>query len=203
MIHAKRNKRSNVADKRKEILISAIEVFAQKGYNKANIKEVADKAGVASGTVYLYFKSKDDLLLQAMKTMLDSNLIEIKEKIASEEKAIDKLYMFFYHHIEVFTKKPSMARFLVVELRQSEEFYKRYPTYNPYHEYQSYVQELVKKAIKEGTTLPYNPVTISYLILGAMDAVLTQWLINPESVNLEKVTKEMREVLHNGMKKED
>lgn len=203
MIHAKRHKRSNVLDKRKEILSSAIEVFAQKGYNKASIKEVADKAGVASGTVYLYFKNKDDLLLQAMKTMLDSNLKEIKSKLASEEKSVDKLYMFFYHHIEVFTQNPSMARFMVVELRQSEEFYKRYPAYNPYHEYHSYVQELVKKAIKEGTTLPYNPVTISYLILGAMDAVLTEWLINPESVNLEKITKEIREVLHNGMKKED
>jgi TetR/AcrR family fatty acid metabolism transcriptional regulator len=202
MVHAKRQKRSIVIDKRKEILTAAIDVFARKGYNKANIMEVANKAGVATGTVYLYFKNKDDLLLQAMKTMMDSNLVEIKKKISNEEKSIDKLFMFFYHHIEVFTKKPSMARFLVVELRQSEEFYKRYPSYNPYHEYHDFVQDLVKKAIKEGTTIAYNPATISYMILGAMDTVVTQWLIHPESINLEEVTKEMRAVLHNGMKKE-
>lgn len=202
MIHAKRQKRSIVMDKRKEIISAAIEVFARKGYNKANIMEVAAKAGVATGTVYLYFKNKDDLLLQSMKTMMDGNLAEIKKKLVTEQKSIDKLFMFFYHHIEVFTRKPSMARFLVVELRQSEEFYKRYPSYNPYLEYHDYVQELVKKAIKEGTTFAYNPTTISCIILGTMDAIVTQWIIHPAGINLESVVKEVRQVLHNGMKKE-
>jgi len=200
MIHAKRHKRSIVIDKRKEILTSAIDVFARKGYNKANIMEVAEKAGVATGTVYLYFKNKDDLLLQAMKSMMDINLAKIKQKVAGVEPAIDKLFMFFYHHIEVFTHKPSMARFLVVELRQSEEFYKRYPSYNPYHDYYNFIQELVQQAIKEGTTLPFNPVTVSYIIMGAMDTILTQWLIHPESVNLEEVTHEVREILRHGIR---
>jgi TetR/AcrR family fatty acid metabolism transcriptional regulator len=200
MIHAKRQRRSLVADKRKEILNAAIEVFAQKGYNKASINEVAAKAGVASGTVYLYFKNKDDLLLQAMKTMLDINLQEIKAKVGPVEKSIDKLFMFFYHHVDVFTKKPSMARFLIVELRQSEEFYKRHPSYNPYHEYKDYVQELVTNAIKEGTTKPFNPSTISYLTLGFMDAVLTEWLVNPDKVDLEAITHEIREILRYGIR---
>jgi TetR/AcrR family fatty acid metabolism transcriptional regulator len=203
MVHAKRQKRSLVADKRKEILNSAIEVFAQKGYNNANIVEVAAKAGVASGTVYLYFKNKDDLLLQAMKTMMDSNLEEIKAKADLEEKSIDKLFMFFYHHIEVFAQKPSMARFLIVELRQSEEFYKLHPSYNPYHDYQDYVQELVRNSIKEGTTKPFKPETISYLILGVMDTVLTEWLINPDKIDLESVTNELREIIRFGIRTND
>jgi TetR/AcrR family transcriptional regulator, fatty acid metabolism regulator protein len=200
MVHAKRQKRSIVKDKRKEILASAIEVFARKGYNKANIKEVADKSGVATGTVYLYFKNKDDLLLQAMKTMMDSNLAEIKKKVADVKPAIEKLFMFFYHHIEVFSKKPSMARFLVVELRQSEEFYKRYPSYNPYLEYHAFVVELVKQGIKEGTTKPYNPETISYLILGLMDTMLTQWLRHPDSIDLVAVMNESREIVGSGVR---
>ncbi|MFO7659680.1 MAG: TetR/AcrR family transcriptional regulator, partial [Candidatus Cloacimonadaceae bacterium] len=116
MIHARRQKRSIVVDKRKEILSSAIDVFARKGYSKANIKEIADKAGVATGTVYLYFQNKDDLLLQSMKSMMDVNLEKIKLKVAEVEPAIDRLFMFFYHHVEIFTHKPSMARFLVVEV---------------------------------------------------------------------------------------
>lgn len=203
MVRAKRRKRSPVADKRKELLTAAIEIFAKKGYNKANIKELSDMAGVACGTVYLYFKNKDDLLLQAIKTMMDTNLSQIREKISNIEPSIEKLYMFFYHHIELFTHNPSMAQFLVVELKQSEEFYKKHPTYNPYHEYMDYIHELVTKAVKEGTTLPYNPKTISFIILGTMDALLTQWLVNPESVDLEETVKEIRAVLHNGMKTGD
>jgi hypothetical protein len=110
--------------------------------------------------------------------------------------------MFFYHHVEVFTQRPSMARFLVVELRQSEEFYKRYPTYNPYHEYKTYVMELISLAILEGTTKPYHPETIAFLILGAMDTVLTQWVVNPDSVKLNEVVAELRIILHDGLKTE-
>lgn len=202
MLRATKHKRTIINDKRKAILDSAIEVFAQKGFSKANIQEVANKANVASGTVYLYFKNKDDLLLQAMKTMMDSTLSDIKERIAGVELSVDKLFLFFYHHVEIFTNNPSMARFLIVELRQSEEFYKKHPTYNPYHDYQSFVQELITSAIEEGTTIAYNPVTISYILLGAMDTVLMQWLVSPDSINLEQITNEVREIMHNGMKKE-
>lgn len=202
MIHARRQKRSIVIDKRKEILTAAIDVFARKGYSKANIKEIADKAGVATGTVYLYFQNKDDLLLQSMKSMMDVNLDKIKQKVADVEPAIDRLFMFFYHHIEIFTHKPSMARFLVVEVRQCEEFYKRYPTYNPYHDYADYIIDLVKQAIEQGTTMPFNPITVAYLILGAMDSVLTHWLVNPEEVNLEEVTHEIRAILRHGIRKD-
>jgi TetR/AcrR family fatty acid metabolism transcriptional regulator len=202
VLRATKQKRTIIQDKRKAILDSAIEVFAKKGFSKANIQEVANKADVASGTVYLYFRNKDDLLLQAMKSMMDSTLSEIKSKIANIETSVEKLFLFFYHHCEIFTHNPSMARFLIVELRQSEEFYKKHPTYNPYHEYQSFVQELVTNAIAEGTTMPYNPVVISYILLGAMDTILMEWLINPDRINLEQVTTEVREILHNGMKKE-
>lgn len=202
MLRATKHKRTIIHDKRKAILDSAIEVFAQKGFSKANIQEVANKANVASGTVYLYFKNKDDLLLQAMKSMMDSTLSDIKERIAGVEFSVDKLFLFFYHHVEIFTNNPSMARFLIVELRQSEEFYKKHPTYNPYHDYQSFVQELITSAIEEGTTIAYNPITVSYILLGAMDTVLMQWLVSPDSINLEQITNEVREIMHNGMKKE-
>jgi TetR/AcrR family transcriptional regulator, fatty acid metabolism regulator protein len=198
MIHARRHKRSLVADKRNEILKAAIEVFAKKGFNSASINEVAVKAGVASGTVYLYFKNKDDLLLQAMKTMMDTNLQEIKSKIANVEKPIDKLFLFFFHHVEMFVKRPSMARFLMVELRQSEEFYKKHPTYNPYKEYREYIEQLVSLAMQDGTTKPYNPSTISFIILGFMDNLVTEWLINPEQVDMESTILEMREILKYG-----
>lgn len=200
MIPVKRSRNSKKNDKRTALLNAAIDVFGKRGFIKANISDVAEIAGVASGTVYLYFKNKDDLLLQAMQQMMDQNLKQIKKKLAQIPLAVDKLFMFFYYHVEVFSQHPSMARFLVVELRQSEEFFKRYPTYNPYHDYKELVLELITKSIAEGTTKPYNPETLAFLIIGAMDTVLTQWVIHPESVDLEAVALEMRVILHNGMK---
>jgi TetR/AcrR family fatty acid metabolism transcriptional regulator len=195
---ARRQKKTISSDRRNEILSAAVEVFARKGYNKASITEVATNAGVASGTVYLYFKNKDDLLLQAMKTIMDSNLEGIKQKAARLEKPIDKLFMFFYHHIAMFISRPSMARFLMVELRQSEEFYKIHPSYNPYKDYRDYIEELITLSIEDGTTKPFHPSTIAYVILGFMDNLVTEWLINPEQVDMESAILEVREILKYG-----
>jgi len=199
MIHAKRRKSAQRKDKRHDILRAAVSEFAKKGYNNANINEIAALAEVATGTIYNYFLNKDDLLIQAMHAMVEDTLRSIKKRIAGEPRAVDKLIRFFYEHVSVFTANPVIARFMVVELRQSEEFYKRYPTYNPYNEYLHYIQELCRQSIAEETTLPYDPVTLSYLIIGFMDMTLTQWVINPDNVNLQSICEEAQQILHFGL----
>jgi TetR/AcrR family transcriptional regulator, fatty acid metabolism regulator protein len=200
MNHAKRQKRSIMVDKRREIQNAAIDVFAKRGYNTASIKDIADKAGVATGTVYLYYKNKDDLLLQAMKYMLDSCLHDIRNRVVGITSPLDKIYAFYMMHMEMFTKRPSMARFLIVELRQSEEFYKKHPTYNPYEHYVEYVVELLNQAIEEGLIKPFNPHTIAYSVIGFMDSLLTHWLRNPSEVNLEQTSGEFREIIQYGIR---
>ena len=199
MIHARRYKPKVKTNKRKAIISAAIEIFARKGYNDAGISDIAQRANVANGTVYLYFKNKDDLLLQSMQEVMSVSLVEIKKKVAPIKNAVEKLFQFFVEHVELFTQNPNMARFLVVELRQCEEFYKKHPSYNPYNEYLHYVQEICTQSIKEKTTRNYDPQTLSFVIVGAMDMVLTQWVINPDGVNLPRLNAEIRDILHFGM----
>ncbi len=199
MVSTKPKKVTIKADKRKAIIDAAINVFAEKGYNNTVVAEVAAVANVAAGTVYLYFENKEDLLYQSMQEMMRETLFRLKRKIAKEERAVDKLFQFFVKHMEFFTKNPNLTRFLVLELRQSKEFYNRYPNFNPYAEYLEYIQSLIKQSIEEKTTLPYDPVSLSFLLVGVMDMMLTQWVINPEKINLEKLTGEVKIILNTGM----
>ena len=187
------------AEKRKAILNSAIEVFARKGYNNATISEVAELAKVANGTVYLYFKDKVDLLICAMQELITAKLDEIKALVGHEGSAVDRLYKFFILHVELFTSNPTYVRFLVVELRQSEEFYKSNPGYNPMHEYLDYVTDLCAEAIRTGTIRKSNPRTMAYMIVGTMEFMLTQWICGLEEIDLLAAVNEMRAILHEGL----
>lgn len=186
-------------DKRKLILDAAIKTFAQKGYSQSSIIEVAKLANVAVGTVYIYFQNKDDLLIQCMHEIMDSRLTQIKAEAAKADTAMERLYQFFIKHIELFSQNPDYARLMVVEVRQSEEFYKRYPTYNPLNDYLEYVRTLVQNAIDEGSIKQVDAKALAFLIIGAMDLSLTQWLIGDEKLDLIQMTDNIRRILATGI----
>src|SRR6476469_11262783 len=92
--------RAVVSDKREAILRSAVKVFAQKGFFNSKVSDIAGEAGIADGTVYLYFKSKDEILHsifdQAMAVFID----EGKRELAAIERPADRLKKIAKLHLE-------------------------------------------------------------------------------------------------------
>src|SRR5204862_945310 len=86
-------------DKRARILDAAIKVFAERGFHSATVAEIARAAGVADGTIYLYFKGKDDLLLRLFDEKMTELLAEVKAAVAQERTAPDKLRRFIQLHL--------------------------------------------------------------------------------------------------------
>lgn len=186
--------------KRDAIINAAINVFARKGYMKAKISDVAKKAEVADGTVYLYFKNKDDLLINAMREMLEDKLIKIRKKIAKEPTAREKLFKFAELQIDLYMKNPDVVRFMVVEIRQSQEFYKKYPSYAPINEYLVYLETLVKDAIAEGSIRKVDSKTLALMIMGTTDFALTQWTLGNSKLSLQEVTTNFIDIVRDGLK---
>ncbi len=199
----KNEKNSIIVDKRQRILDAAIRVFAHKGYTMAKIAEIAQIARVATGTVYIYFESKDDLLLHCMREVITSKLESIRAAGDPAEPAMERLYHFFIRHVEMFWNEPYLARFLVVEVRQNEEFYQRNPEFNPMNAYLEFVQELAREAIDEGSITLIDPVAFSYLIIGAMDMILTQWLSGNNEKDMMSIIDDIRNILQYGVKRNE
>src|ERR1700712_543238 len=79
------------ADKRDRILVAAEVVFARHGFFAARVSEIAKAAGVADGTIYLYFKSKDELLVSLFEDRVERLLAFMREELPKHETAPDKL----------------------------------------------------------------------------------------------------------------
>jgi TetR/AcrR family fatty acid metabolism transcriptional regulator len=191
--------RTSTGDKRKLILEAAVKVLARSGFNAATVNEVAQEAGIANGTVYLYFKTKTELFIQTIKDVIKSKLQQISERVESDNDPVGRIKKFIDLHTELVTQNRDVARVMVVEWRKSEEFCLQNPDYNPLNEYMNYLKSLCSAAIESGSIRKVNPQTLAYMILGTMDIVLTQWLTEPEKINLPAITNEVYDILGFGL----
>jgi TetR/AcrR family transcriptional regulator, fatty acid metabolism regulator protein len=97
-----------ITDKRQLILQSAARIFGTKGFHDTKVEEIAEGAGVAKGTVYLYFKDKSNLLFEVSRYFMEIYLKEVRDDIARRETARDKLCAIARYHLKRF---PDVARF--------------------------------------------------------------------------------------------
>ncbi|MBW6514106.1 MAG: TetR/AcrR family transcriptional regulator [Candidatus Syntrophosphaera sp.] len=186
-------------DYKVKILTAAIKVFAQKGYVNTTMSDVAIHAKVGIGTLYNYFKNKDDMLLQCMKKTIEDEIMQIQEETDKIKDPIDKLHQFFLKHGELIVSKPYIAKFLVVELRQSESFYKRNPSYNPMHYYFDYVRGILSESMKIGRIRKVDVDALTYMLIGAMDVIFTQWLISGKTLEIKPLVDNIRAILKVGI----
>jgi len=196
-----RKKTVSPVDYRLKILVSAIKVFSQKGFAKTTMSDVANRAKVGVGTLYNYFQNKDDLLLQCMKKTINDEIELIR--IASEKitDPFEKLRYFLHEHRLLVENKPYIARFLIIELRQSEGFYKRNPSYNPMQYYLNYISGIFSEGVAQGKIRDVDPDIAALGILGTVDLLLTQWRISGREFDLEGAWNKFRDIIAHGMSK--
>jgi TetR/AcrR family transcriptional regulator, fatty acid metabolism regulator protein len=112
-------------DKRERILVAAERVFARCGFFAARVSEIAKEAGIADGTIYLYFKSKDDLLI----SLFERRMKQVNELLAdatADKGPVEQLRAFIHTYLQLVHDEPAAAEVLTIELRQSSKFMKEY-----------------------------------------------------------------------------
>src|SRR5215210_2214811 len=112
--------------KRDAILRAAIDVFAERGFFNAQVADVARAAGVAAGTVYLYFRSKDDLLISIFERSMRDALAEGQKTLRGVDNPADRLRSFARLHLGMLGRDRNLAIVFQVELRQSVKFMERF-----------------------------------------------------------------------------
>jgi len=113
-------------DKRERILQAAERVFARRGFFAARVSEIAKDAGVADGTIYLYFKNKDDLLISLFEARMHQVNDELRAEVAKEKTPLAQLRAFIRRYLQLVADEPAAAEVLTIELRQSSKFMKEY-----------------------------------------------------------------------------
>ena len=186
-------------EKRARILDAAIKVFAERGFHSATVAEIARAAGVADGTIYLYFKGKDDLLLRLFDEKMTDLLAEAKAAVAQEPTAPGKLRRFIQLHLSMVERNPDLASVLIVELRQSAQFLKSADR----QKLAAYV-DLIAEVVREGQEAGQldaniSPATVKRAVFGALDELALGWLLSGRRVALRKTAAEVAEWLVRGL----
>lgn len=177
------------SDKRRRILEGALKAFAKKGFYNTKVSEIASEAGVADGTIYLYFKNKDDLLISLFEDRMEWVIERLNSEMAHfEGGAIDKIYAFVELHFLLVVENRDLAEFITVELRQSAKFVKEYK--NPkFGDYLRILQNLIEQGQQEGVIRDdVDSKLAARAIFGALDEVLLLLTLSkaqPESIKTQ------------------
>lgn len=163
------------AEKRARILEAASRVFASKGFFTATVSEVAREAQVADGTIYLYFRSKEDLLLRLVEARMEALRRQMEEALAPIEDAREKLATFIRLHLQMVKESPTEAQVLIAELRQSGKDRKR-KLAEPMRPYLELLDRLIEEGVRQGVMRPLDARAVRHAIFGALDEVALSWL---------------------------
>src|SRR5688500_1912782 len=111
-----------ISSKRERILRGAVDVFAKNGYFNAKVSEIAKAAGVADGTIYLYFDGKEDLLITIFREHTRSYLESLRAQLAGVARPDERFRLVIRHHLESLGSDRALAVVYQVELRHSLKF---------------------------------------------------------------------------------
>jgi len=179
-------KRKNIMkeERAKEIIKAALDVFASKGFNDATISDIAQKAGVADGTCYEYFESKEELLfsipLEVMQEMIDGILLHLQ----GIKGAINKIRKYIWFYMNFFDKNKNYASIMLLQLKQNRKFLTA-PAYKLIQAYTKIFVDIVSEGVNEGVIRSdINPKLIRDMLLGLVNHVTIRWLLTgkPESI---------------------
>jgi TetR/AcrR family fatty acid metabolism transcriptional regulator len=171
--------------KRDTILRAAIDVFAERGYFHAQVADVARAAGVAAGTVYLYFRSKDDLLISIFERGMRELLAEGRALVADAPDPAERLRRLARLHLARLGRDRNLAIVFQVELRQSTKFMERFSS-TLLRDYLGLMRDAIADGQRDGAFRgDIKPTTAAKMLFGALDEMATNWILSRRRYSLE------------------
>ncbi len=164
-------------DRREAIIDAAVEVFARKGFFGAKVAEIAETAGVADGTIYLYFKSKDDLLISLFEEKMGEINEELLGLLAPLEDPAEKIRRYVVAHLELVASRPQLMQVLTIELRQSARFIKEYSP-KGFGRYLGILGAILEEGQSRGVfRRELHPGVFRRALFGAIDEISLEWIL--------------------------
>jgi TetR/AcrR family fatty acid metabolism transcriptional regulator len=192
--------RAVITDKREAILRAAVNVFARKGFFNSKVADIAREAGIADGTVYLYFKSKDEILHSVFDRAMEEFISEGKREIADIVDPAEKLRRIARLHLERLSADRDLAIVFQVELRGSTKFMEEFSG-GGFAEYLDIIRQTVADGQKQGIfRQDLKPVVCAKILYGALDEMVTNWILSKKAYPLAPMADEVLKVFFNGTK---
>ncbi|MEO6052120.1 MAG: TetR/AcrR family transcriptional regulator [Pyrinomonadaceae bacterium] len=191
--------RAAVSDKREAIIRAAIKVFAGKGYFNSKVSDIAGEAGIADGTVYLYFKSKDEILHSIFDRAMAEFIAEGKKELALIDGPKAKLTKIAELHLEKLGADRDLAIVCQVELRGSTKFMQEFSAAG-FGEYLDIIRETIERGQISGDfRTDIKPIVAAKILYGSLDEMVTNWVLSNKSYPLVPMAGEVLKIFFGGV----
>jgi TetR/AcrR family fatty acid metabolism transcriptional regulator len=186
--------------KYQQIIEAAVKVIAENGYHASQVSKIAKEAGVADGTIYLYFKNKEDILVSVFQEKMGQFIERIATVTAKEPNANNKLKALIYTHFALLEESPNLAIVSQLELRQSNHSL-RMQINHVLKAYLDVIDDVIEEGINEQEFRhDLKPELLRQMIFGSMDEVVTNWVMQERKYKLTDQAEAVHHFLTEGLK---
>jgi TetR/AcrR family transcriptional regulator, fatty acid metabolism regulator protein len=190
---------SRSTSKRERILRAAIDVFAKNGYFNAKVAEIAKAAGVADGTIYLYFDGKEDLLTTIFREHTRSYLQSLERDLGNVRRPEEQLRIAIRHHLETLGRDRALAVVSQVELRHSLK-YMSLLSQSEVADYLNMIRKIVEHGQSEGVfRRTLHPQLVAKSVFGILDEMVTSWILSEKEHTLADQADQIADLILTGL----
>ena len=188
--------------KYRQIIDAAIVVIAENGYHQSQVSKIAKQAGVADGTIYLYFKNKEDILISVFDEKMEMFADRLHEIIEEPISASEKLYKMVENHFTVLSADRHLATVTQLELRQSN-LALRLRINAVLKNYLVLLDTILKEGIANGEFDKNMDIRLArQMVFGTIDETTTTWVMNEYKYNLVALSSKVHQLLFNAINAE-
>jgi TetR/AcrR family fatty acid metabolism transcriptional regulator len=181
-----------------QIIDAAVIAIAENGYHQAQVSKIAKQAGVADGTIYLYFKNKEDILISLFEEKMGDFIEKIGKMIAGKGTAAEKLLMMIVAHFSLLSENHHLAIVTQLELRQSN-LELRIRINDVLKGYLHVIDKVIIEGKESGEFASDLDVRLArQMIFGTIDETVTSWVMNEEKYDLDALASPVHRLLING-----
>jgi TetR/AcrR family fatty acid metabolism transcriptional regulator len=191
-------------NKHQRILRAAVKIFSEKGFYNSRVSEIAREANVADGTIYLYFRNKDDLLISLFEEEFGRIVEDMRGKLGKEKDALQKIRRFAITHLSIVSKQQQLAEVLGVEVRQSSKFMKEYVN-KTFIEYLNLIRSVIVEGQEKGLIRKnLTPGIMKRAVFGALDEMARYWVLSTKKKHsIDESALQISDVFIRGMMTEE
>jgi TetR/AcrR family transcriptional regulator, fatty acid metabolism regulator protein len=186
-------------EKYQRILDAAVAVFAEKGFSQARVADVAGRASVADGTIYLYFRNKEELLMAAITNVFNGFLDRARSELRHIAEPQERLRLLARLHLQTLGSNRPLAVVLQMELRQSAKFLGLFSR-QQLLEYLKMIRGVIQQGQEAGVFhAGISDKIAANCFFGALDQMVTSWVLSRRDYPLADTADAVVDTLLKGM----
>ena len=191
--------------KQQDILAAALKVFARRGIKNVKMAEIAREAGIGKGTIYEYFRSKEEVLHAAFRHFLEAVEAEIGRRLEARQDPEQELRAFIqgsFAAAQAHDELPGLIFDIWAECIREREEDPGFDLRGMYEHYRRSLVDILERGIAQGQFRPVDPLAAAAILIAALDGLLLQWLMDRTLFDLDQMAETLADTLLQGIRQE-